>query len=159
MKLTQLINNFNNNVFIHKKIIKIFSICFMSTIILYCLIEILKPSQNQISNNEIILPPNWQKIELSLLSNYIPYVGEKITLMTTQGGILIKQGIFLGSKNEVNTFSENSRENLVKAFIGVQSLSVAQWKLIHLINPDNIFLLPYMDKNIDHQRKNYEIFY
>lgn len=159
MNFTNIINHFKFYKIKKEFNVKYFTICLLGTFLLFSFIEILRTPKDHNSKNEFTAPSSWQKVEIGLISNYIPAQGEFVTIVSAKGKILIEKGIYLGLQKMDHAFTDSSRDNYVKAIIAVPTLSMDQWRQVHNSNAEQIFLIPYVTRHSNIKRVNYEMYY
>jgi hypothetical protein len=111
------------------------------------------------------IPKDWIKIELTLQGNYLAEIGEWISVLDTQGTVVIHQARLLKiSKNE-NSSIDNLHNNLWNVQIALAPINYQKLKLLNLKKPEELYLSPKINfpisniKKVAKERTAYEINY
>lgn len=140
---------------------KILIISFLGILIFYCLVELFTSTPEVVP---IPIPKDWQKMELTLMSNYFATPGETISLLHTDGSILIPKALLLTMEKKAPPWSEQNKDNFIKVLIATPKLTLFQWQEVHSKNPEQIYLSPFLanaeyERPNKSRRRNYELYY
>lgn len=141
----KIVNFFKNSTLITHQWSMVFAISIIATLLFYACIELVSTKPH---HSPIVIPPHWQKIELSLHGNYLAQEGEYISIVENNGDLIIKRALLLEIKRSQTNEYKESFESTWKILIAIEPINYKKLNDLNLKKPQELYLSPYVKEEI-----------